>query len=407
MDEDLDEIVPLTEELSEEIGSIGVGEKSASVEQEIEEDIYYENFDEFRFDVAMFVVEEDEEAIELEFEDAVSVMAGEKAFPCINCDKICKSKAGLTRHVNAKHGDKANTKGNEALSSSIALLTEEELASILVKIKAKITKDGFWDSEMTAKLVKLNSTKTLFNHILPIYERFCRKRNQDTFLMDFYELIPKSSVLLQCDDQQLCCLIMISIPDHLVSLFKQSQQQPAIEEKDASELSEIERGPLSYIAGYVLSQLRKKSSNDELQLLIQTMMCPSSENTYIKTRSRGGLVTPCNDLVKILEVAEIIFHQFTTKQSSVVKSIPSEKLCNDTLDSPLVKSLWDNILQGCGQEISKQTHKICLENIIILYLKVRSFSYAKDYINKFKVQQKSGKSKALRKELKRKSSDKE
>ena len=32
MDEDLDEIVPLTEELSEEIGSIDVGEKSASLE---------------------------------------------------------------------------------------------------------------------------------------------------------------------------------------------------------------------------------------------------------------------------------------------------------------------------------------------------------------------------------------
>ena len=99
MDEDLDEIVPLTEELSEEIGSIDVGEKSASLEQEVEEDIHYENFDEFHFDVAVFVVEEDEEAIELEFEDSVSVMAGEKAFPCINCDKICKSKAGLTRQV--------------------------------------------------------------------------------------------------------------------------------------------------------------------------------------------------------------------------------------------------------------------------------------------------------------------
>ena len=96
MDEDLDEIVPLREELSEEIGSIDVGEKSVSLEREVEEDIHYENFDEFHFVVAMFVVEEDEEAIELESEDAVSVMTGEKAFPCINCDKICKSKAGLT-----------------------------------------------------------------------------------------------------------------------------------------------------------------------------------------------------------------------------------------------------------------------------------------------------------------------
>lgn len=192
-----------------------------------------------------------------------------------------------------------------------------------------------------------------------------------------------------------------------MSLLKKSQQQPAIEQEGVSELSEMERGPLSYIAGYVLSQLRNKSSNDELQLLLQSMMCPSSENTYIETRSRGGLVTPCNDLVQILEVAEIVFRQFTAKQSIVVKSIPCDKLCNDVLDPPLVKSLWDNILQGCGQELSKQTHKICLENIIMLYLKVRSFSYAKDYISKFKIQQKTAKSKALRKELKRKSSDKE
>ena len=118
-------------------------------------------------------------------------------------------------------------------------------------------------------------------------------------------------------------------------------------------------------------------------------------------------MTPCNDLVKILEVAEILFRQLTAKQSSVVKSIPSDKLCNDTLDSPLVKSLWDNILKGCSQEISKQIYKICPENIIILYLKVRSFSYVKNYINKFKVQQKTGKSKALRRELKRESYDME
>ena len=50
--------------------------------------------------------------------------------------------------------------------------------------------------------------------------------------MNFNELIPKSSVLLQCKEQQLCSLIMISIPDHL----KKSQQQPAIEQKDYSEV---------------------------------------------------------------------------------------------------------------------------------------------------------------------------
>ena len=92
MDKDLDAIVPLPEELSEEMGSMDVGNESASIEQEVEEDVYYENYHESHFDVAMFVVEEDEEAIELEFEDAVSVMVGEKAFPCINLQQISKFK---------------------------------------------------------------------------------------------------------------------------------------------------------------------------------------------------------------------------------------------------------------------------------------------------------------------------
>ena len=90
----------------------------------------------------MFVVEEDEKAVELEFENAASVMAGEKEFPCVNCDKICKSKAGLTRHVNAKHGEKAHGE-KEALSSSIASLTEAELAPSWIKSRPKLPKMVF------------------------------------------------------------------------------------------------------------------------------------------------------------------------------------------------------------------------------------------------------------------------
>jgi hypothetical protein len=44
---------------------------------------------------------------------------------------------------------------------------------------------------------------------------------------------------------------------------------------------------------------------------------------------------------------------------------------------------------------------LCLENILKLYLRVRSFSYAKDYISKYKIKEKQTKSKSLRKNLKR------
>ena len=102
----------------------------------------------------------------------------------------------MTRHVNAKHKDKT-VHGNNSVASLVAKLTKEGLLSIVEKIKAKITKDGFWNDDMTANMASMTSNGSLYNHKQPIYERFCHKRNQDNFLMEFYELTPKSSGISQ------------------------------------------------------------------------------------------------------------------------------------------------------------------------------------------------------------------
>jgi hypothetical protein len=65
-----------------------------------------------------------------------------------------------------------------------------------------------------------------------------------------------------------------------------------------------------------------------------------------------------------------------------------------------VKSLWDNIVVS-GVNPSGDTQKLCLENIVKLFLKVRSFSYVRDYITQYKIREKQRKSKALRKDLKK------
>ena len=334
--------------------------------------------------------------------EALSEIGGNQ-FPCDSCNKVCKSKGGLTRHVNSKHRDK----GYKASNSDIPALTKDGLCSIINKIKLNVRNEGYWDQQITSDLEKIASNDSLFDAVQPIYQRFCIKQNQDKFLTEFYALIPTSSGILNSENQPLCSLVMISMTDHLVALFKSdhnSEQTISSSSSKPLDLSEHERGPLSYIAGYILAKLQKQCSsnpNDELQTLLQNMKCPGIENTYINAHSRGGLVTPCKDLVEIVEIVEVIFRQFVTNQKDLLTKIPCETLCNDALESPLLKSLWENILQGCNEDLSKQTTKLCLENIIKLYLKVRSFSYAKDYISKFKIKQKAAKSKGLRKELKR------
>ena len=71
-----------------------------------------------------------------------------------------------------------------------------------------------------------------------------------------------------------------------------------------------------------------------------------------------------------------------------------------TLDSPLVKSLWHNIVFEVKE--SCPTQKLLLENIVKLYLSVQSIPCAKDYISKYQIKGKQTKFKAIRKDLKRK-----
>ena len=403
MEESLESIDAISEPVKAHIDESKVPEEWGILEDQQYEEELSEDKLPFNFEIAMAVLEEDEGDIETDFVEALSEIGGENQFPCDRCDKVCKSKGGLTRHVNSKHRDK----GCKASNLDIPALTKDGLCSIVNKIKLNIRNEGYWDQQITSDLENIASNDSLFDAVQPIYQRFCIKRNQDKFLTEFYELIPTSSGILNCENQPLCSLVMISMTDHLVALFKSDhniEQTTSSSSSKPLDLSEHERGPLSYIAGYILAKLQKQCSskpNDELQTLLQNMKCPGIENTYINARSRGGLVTPCKDLVEIVELVEVIFRQFVTNQKDLLTKIPCDTLCNDALESPLLKSLWENILQGCNQDLSKQTTKLCLENIIKLYLKVRSFSYAKDYISKFKIKQRAAKSKGLRKELKR------
>ena len=72
---------------------------------ESESEIYLEDAeDDFdNLDVTIAVTEAEGEDIEEEFNNALSEIHGEKSFPCAKCEKVCKSKGGLTRHTNAKH----------------------------------------------------------------------------------------------------------------------------------------------------------------------------------------------------------------------------------------------------------------------------------------------------------------
>ena len=125
----------------------------------------------------------------------------------------------------------------------------------------------------------------------------------------------------------------------------------------------------------------------------------------MSTGTRDGLVTPCNDLVGIIEEAEVLFRKAVFRSKLVLRNIPTDNICFATLESPTVKSLWDNIVTASGNPTSP-TSKLCLESIVKLYLKIEVFLLCQRLCNcKIQDHRKTSEKRALRKDMKQSSDE--
>ena len=164
---------------------------------------------------------------------------------------------------------------------------------------------------------KATCSEALFAHVQPLYDKVCRKKNQDKLLEECYGLIPNAREYSCCPGTNAANIIMIEIPDRLAGFFKISQTREGSAEPTTAlnelKLNPSEHGPLSYIAGYIISKLYKESRNrkneceEEFLALLQALKSTESDNNYILAHSRGGLMTPSHHLMGIVEEAEICF----------------------------------------------------------------------------------------------------
>ena len=140
-----------------------------------------------------------------------------------------------------------------------------------------------------------------------------------------------------------------------------------IQESNEIKINPEELGPLSYIAGYVLQSLYKKSKNSprwnsprslELQGLLKSVKLEDAEqDEYVHSLSRGGLWAPNENVKGIAESAEGSFRKHLLNSKAVTKSIPIDKIVDEILMQPVVLSLWENSELQWMQQVS--TGKFC------------------------------------------------
>ena len=121
------------------------------------------------------------------------------------------------------------------------------MKSIVETIKRNIISEQLYRDEIERTVKNFSATETLFKEVLPLYTKFCRKKNQDKLLEEFYGFMLNSSTLLNCNDSRVANLVMIHIPDHLVGFCNVGRvaEKPLESTSADYEIQPSEHGPLS------------------------------------------------------------------------------------------------------------------------------------------------------------------
>ena len=178
------------------------------------------------------------------------------------------------------------------------------------------------------------------------------------------------------------------------------------------ELTKKDINCLQYLAGYCFRTLftrirnsKNRNTNFSLECLsILKAARSSSEQVLVDAKDRGGLWKVNNRALNIFVVCEKVFLQSTANFSL---KIQSQVIVETVLRDVLVMSDMKAICRDADQKVDKEVAKNLFENLVLLFIRVRSHSIAKSIREKHKTSHKAGKKRSLRTEIKQSSSSTE
>ena len=341
-------------------------------------------------------------------------------FCCSVCGKKCKSKGGLTRHKRAKHEADTLVCTSESNENGFTI----EVYCQLVNQSAKSLSEDECYPESIRKEFETYVFNVLeedyqaanerFAQIKMLYTSVKRKGNVEKFYSKYFALVPlKATEYFPGLPFQLSVLLATKVANKIISFCKDndSNSMPAEERVTARDLTEKEKAALQYLGGYVLFALNKRirqskkwqtKSSQQVLSVLQAGKQSDSSNTaqkLVDSVNRGGLWKINPVVEQLFTIAELHFKNVTS--GGHITRISKENIVSILEKNHEVVSLFDQWVTSAELEVSKNVSEDILHQALMLYVKVRSFSFAKDVINKYKAQKKSSKSKALRTDLKR------
>ena len=348
-----------------------------------------------------------EELFEAETVNCVEQLAEVFLYECPHpeCNKQYKTKGGLKRHEKLKH------------QTTINLMEMVDFKRLVEQAAAKLAVDPCYPHNFQEVFkcftIKMDEIEVVWSNLKKLVEGF--NGNAEKFYSGFYAFIqpgkpqlfqslgPIQSTLLSTELANLC----------LEFMAKPAKTNSTLRRNDIK-FSEKDIASLQYLSGYcfrtIYSRLRNSPKNrsansQQCMSVLQAGKCNVDADMpaqrLVDARDRGGLWKVNEKAHAIFRICEIEF-QITT--SSFHTTLNAEQLVSDLLKDVVIRSNFNTICSKADVKIDKEVGKELLHNFFLLYVRVRSHSYAKKLKETHKQQKKEGKQKSLRTTIKQRTS---
>ena len=311
-------------------------------------------------------------------------------YPCNDCNKHYKTKGGLRRHQKSKHQP-----------SQKNIIDHLQLKGIIEKAAVKLSDDFCFDESVRKafSLFKISTeSSVIWNQSKDIFEKF--SGNAEKFFTSFYGFLqPGKPVLFAQISRYQTTLLSTEVANQFLALG------PSVEVISAS---------LEYLTGYcfrtVYARLRNSSKHRSLHSqqsmsVLQAGKCNSDAEMPVQrlvdARDRGGLWKVDESGQAIIKVSEM---EFLIASFDFQTKIDAESLVSKLLKDLVIRSNFSIICGKADLKIDKEIGKELLHTLFLLYVRVRSHSYATKIKETHKQEKKEGKQKSLRTTIKKRSS---
>ena len=325
------------------------------------------------------------------------------SFSCSICNKILKTKRGIERHEE-----------NHRLKNSIEILDINCWHVLLKSAVEKVIDEDIQSDEVLEELKTFNGDCKDNNCLQPFIPTLSFVYDLQKFYPMFYKVVTQLSSLHGLGKES-TIVLGFELAHHVLGHYKKPNET-SVSSTSSIVLSNRQVAIVTYISGYVVSELfrrLRKSPNWQTELLSQKLgllkagkedgnaVKDDPRYDLVRCRDRGGLWYVKHEMISIFVETE---KEYARKTQGFFTKIPYELIVKAVVKMDVVQSSIKNLesLSLCDIPFKDESLNNFLYDMVLLYVRVRAHSTAKDIVAKHKLTSKSS-GKALRAELKRSS----